>query len=233
MVPAGGVPVEADEDGADDGDDVADVVEAVAAAPEPPVDASATPVAPAPTPAATMPVRTSRRVRLPVMEVIRLPPFTTAAAGCDRLVWGRACATGLAGSRGGLLRMLWIHTAPQSWRRIRHSRLCRIFRDHETPHQGGIGRAWLAVIIRFFRLPGPARSRPGGEQQLRVRPGRRQDGDAVPPIPASGWRTRSPEPSRRPTGGGSSTGVPAAVAPRAGPGPAQASTSMSSPRRKR
>jgi hypothetical protein len=80
MVPAGLVPVEADEDG-DDGDelgeaedDVADVVDVVAAAPEPPVDASATPVAPAPTPAATMPVMMSRRVRPPVLETIGFLP---------------------------------------------------------------------------------------------------------------------------------------------------------------
>ena len=61
-------------------------------------------------------------------------------------------------------------------------------------------------------------------------PGRRPAG---PPSAASGWRTRSPEPSRRPSGGGRSTGVPASVAPRAGPGPAQASTSTSSPLRNR
>ena len=46
---------------------------------------------------------------------------------------------------------------------------------------------------------------------------------------ASGWLTRSPEPSRRPTGGGSSTGVPAAVAPRAGPGPARGATEAGTP----
>ncbi len=77
MVPAGLVPVEADEDGDDAGDeedDVVDVVDVVAAAPEPPVDASATPVAPAPTPAATMPVMMSRRVRPPVLETIGFLP---------------------------------------------------------------------------------------------------------------------------------------------------------------
>ena len=74
MVPAGFVPVEADDDGGEDGDDVADVVDAVAAAPEPPVDASATPVAPAPTPAATMPVMISRRVRPPDLETIGFLP---------------------------------------------------------------------------------------------------------------------------------------------------------------
>ncbi len=121
MVPVAGVPVEADEDGVDedgvdedgvdedgddDGEDVADVVAAVAPASEPPVDASATPVAPAPTPAATMPVRMSRRVRLRVMEVIRVPLFATAAE-CDRR-WGTACAAGLAGNWGCVLRPLWI-----------------------------------------------------------------------------------------------------------------------------
>src|SRR6516162_11770686 len=42
---------------------------------------------------------------------------------------------------------------------------------------------------------------------------------------------RVPEPSRRASGGGRSTGTPAVVAPRAGPGPAQASTRVSSPLR--
>ena len=113
MVPVGGAPTEADEDGDDDGDDdgedVADVVEAVAPAPEPRVDASATPVAPAPNPAATMPVRMSRRVRLRVMEVISVPPFATATE-CDRR-WGTACAAGLAANWDRLLRRLWIHGA--------------------------------------------------------------------------------------------------------------------------
>jgi len=42
-----------------------------------------------------------------------------------------------------------------------------------------------------------------------------------------------PEPSRLPTGSGSSTGPPEAVTPAAGPGPAQAMTSASSPFRNR
>ena len=72
MVPAGGVPIDGVEDGADD--DVTEVVDAVAAAPEPAVAASATPVPPAPTPAATMPVMTSRRVRPPVLETMGFLP---------------------------------------------------------------------------------------------------------------------------------------------------------------
>jgi hypothetical protein len=51
---------------------------------EPPVDASATPVPAAPSPAATTPVMMSRRVRPPDLETIGVPPFSTAAA--DR-VW--------------------------------------------------------------------------------------------------------------------------------------------------
>src|ERR1035441_1627587 len=60
-----------------------------------------------------------------------------------------------------------------------------------------------------------------------------QLGLAAPPRAASGWRIRTPEPSRRPSGGGSGTGGPASVAPRAGRGPAQASTRASSPFRSR
>jgi hypothetical protein len=63
------VPGEADEDGDGDelGDDVEDVVDVVVAAAEPLVEASATPVAPAPIPAARTPVRMSRRARRPPM----------------------------------------------------------------------------------------------------------------------------------------------------------------------
>lgn len=43
----------------------------------------------------------------------------------------------------------------------------------------------------------------------------------------------SPEPSRRPVAGGSGTAAPAAVAARAGAGPAQASWMTSSPLRNR
>jgi DNA gyrase subunit B len=56
---------------------------------------------------------------------------------------------------------------------------------------------------------------------------------ASPPRAVSGWRTRVPEPSRRGSAEGSSTGTPASVAPRAGDGPAQASTRASSPLRNR
>jgi hypothetical protein len=103
------VPVDADEDGDDDavGDDEDDVVEAFgvdAAAPEPPVDASATPVTPAPTPAATTPVMMSRRVRPPTLETIRVPPFATASrmARPARLP-GSACVAGLADGRSPAL----------------------------------------------------------------------------------------------------------------------------------
>jgi len=80
MVPAWLVPVDADEDGDDDAlgddddDDVVDALDVVAAVPVPPVEASATPVAPAPTPAATMPVMMSRRVRPPDLETIGFLP---------------------------------------------------------------------------------------------------------------------------------------------------------------
>jgi hypothetical protein len=90
MVPARLVPVDADEDaadedGADDAlgdaeDDVDDVVDVTAVVPEPPVDASATPVAPAPSPAATTPVMMSRRARPPVLETIGFLPSRRPAA---------------------------------------------------------------------------------------------------------------------------------------------------------
>src|SRR4029077_3609804 len=73
---------------------------------------------------------------------------------------------------------------------------------------------------------------PGNRGPHRLPP-RSQAGGAEPPRAARGWGMRSPEPARRPTGGPSSTGVPASVAPRAGPAPAQARTSASSPLRKR
>jgi hypothetical protein len=63
-------------------------VTVVPVAAEPPVEASATPVAPAPTPAATMPVMISRRARPPVLEAIwflpsRRPPHD--AVGSSRI----------------------------------------------------------------------------------------------------------------------------------------------------
>ena len=63
---------DADDDGLDEADDVADAC--VVAEPAVPVDASATPVAPAPSPPAMTPVMMSRRTRPPVMEIIRLLP---------------------------------------------------------------------------------------------------------------------------------------------------------------
>jgi hypothetical protein len=85
MLPARLVPVEVDEDGDDDAlgdaeDDVVDVVDVTAALPAPPVEASATPVAPAPTPAATTPVMMSRRVRPPILETIGFLPSRRLAA---------------------------------------------------------------------------------------------------------------------------------------------------------
>ena len=50
---------------------------------------------------------------------------------------------------------------------------------------------------------------------------------------AIGWLPGVPEPSRRPTASGSSTGAPLAAAARAGAAPAQAKTRASSPLRKR
>jgi hypothetical protein len=85
MLPARLVPVEVDEDGDDDAlgdaeDDVVDVVDVTAALPAPPVEASATPVAPAPTPAATTPVMMSHRVRPPILETIGFLPSRRPAA---------------------------------------------------------------------------------------------------------------------------------------------------------
>jgi len=175
-----------DEDADGDGDeltedDVAVVFACVAPLVPPPVAASATPVALAPTPAATMAVKMSRRARRPVLETIcllpsRLPPHVAI---------GSSSGTSLGTPTAGRPR-------PRSQRTLTCSR----------------------VSMQIGRQPA-------------------QPGPAVPPIAASGCRTRSPEPSRRPIGGGRSTGVPASVAPRAGPGPAQASTSASAPFRNR
>jgi hypothetical protein len=66
---------DADDDGLDDCDAVVDAfVEVAPVAPEPPVDASATPVTPAPSPPAMTPVMMRRRTRPPVMETISLLP---------------------------------------------------------------------------------------------------------------------------------------------------------------
>lgn len=97
IVPGELVPADADDDGDELGDaedDDVDVVDAVPAAPELPVDASATPVTPAPTPAATTPVMMSRRVRPPNLETIgflpsRRPP--RGAAGSPSGITLRGC----------------------------------------------------------------------------------------------------------------------------------------------
>jgi hypothetical protein len=83
MLPAWLVPVDADDDGDDeelcDAEDEVDVVVA-AVVPEPLVDASATPVTPAPNPAATTPVMMSRRARPPILETIGFLPSRRPAA---------------------------------------------------------------------------------------------------------------------------------------------------------
>ncbi len=76
MLPAWLVPADVDAGGDDDvpgdaDDEVVDVVDVTAVVPAPPVDASATPVTPAPTPAAATPVMMSRRARPPILETIR------------------------------------------------------------------------------------------------------------------------------------------------------------------
>ena len=72
------VPVDADDDELGVAED--DVVDVTAAAPEPPVEASATPVTPAPTPAAAKPVMMRRRARPPVLETIGSLPSRRPAA---------------------------------------------------------------------------------------------------------------------------------------------------------
>ena len=77
--PAGPAPPDGGLDGAADGDDEelgeedVDVVRTVVvvADPDPPVEASATPATPAPSPAAIAPVMMSRRMRPSVLETIR------------------------------------------------------------------------------------------------------------------------------------------------------------------
>ena len=93
-------------DADDDGDELDDVVCAivVAAVAAPGVDASATPVAPAPTPAATIPVISSRWARPPILKAIWfLPsrrPRPARRSGTPR------CETGLAVTASGALREL-------------------------------------------------------------------------------------------------------------------------------
>jgi hypothetical protein len=86
IVPAGLVPVDGDELG-DAEDDVAEVVDVVAVDPDPPAEASATPVTPAPTPAATMPVMMSRRARPPDLESIGFLPSRRPPASRGRLAF--------------------------------------------------------------------------------------------------------------------------------------------------
>jgi hypothetical protein len=74
-----------DADALGDADDEVVAVDVVAVVPAPPVDASATPVAPAPTPAATMPVMMSRLARPPTLETIRFLPSRWPAARCGWL----------------------------------------------------------------------------------------------------------------------------------------------------
>jgi hypothetical protein len=92
---AGAAPrlLEADEDGDDDAlgdaeDEVVDALDVPAVVPGLLVDASATPVKPAPTPAATTPVMMSRRARPPTLETIRFLPSRWPAAGRGRLAFG-------------------------------------------------------------------------------------------------------------------------------------------------
>jgi len=90
MDPAWPVPVDAGEDGddvalGDADDDVVDALDVPAVVAAPPVDASATPVKPAPSPAATTPVMISRRARPPVLETIGSSFSRRPAARCGRL----------------------------------------------------------------------------------------------------------------------------------------------------
>lgn len=121
-VPAGGVVLDpelldpelldpeladADGDAEELGEDDADVVRVVVVPAElaPPLDASATPVAPAPSPAAIAPVMISRRTRLPALETIGLPPFP-AGRGSWSACRQEACVVSLFGYRDNALRAL-------------------------------------------------------------------------------------------------------------------------------
>jgi hypothetical protein len=86
---------DADGDAAELGDDDADVVrvDVVSAELAPPLDASATPVAPAPSPAAIAPVMISRRTRLPAVETIG----ASSLPGRPRVVAGLSSAGSLRG----------------------------------------------------------------------------------------------------------------------------------------
>jgi hypothetical protein len=102
-------PAEADEDGDADAlgaveDDVVDALDVPALVAAPPVDANATPVKPAPSPAATTPVMMSRLARPSILETMRFLPSRWPAAGRGRLAFeGSACVAGLAGTGGPAL----------------------------------------------------------------------------------------------------------------------------------
>ena len=85
---------------------------------------------------------------------------------------------------------------------------------------------------------GAGRERPGASRHAHSlsRPADRSRRSRRRPGPAhgdDGCDPGTPEPSRRPFASGRSTAAPLARPPRAGPGPAQANTSVSSPLRKR
>jgi len=110
IVPGELVPPDADDDGDELGDaDDVDVVDAGPAAPELLVDASATPVTPAPTPAATTPVMMSRRVRPPILETIgflpsRRPPRSAAGSPSGARLRGRPALHPRPGSQRAMSR---------------------------------------------------------------------------------------------------------------------------------
>ena len=81
-------------------------VTVVPVAAEPPVEASATPVAPAPTPAATMPVMISRRARPPILEAIWFLLSRRPLPGAVGSSWTSACAAGLPATGGCALSAL-------------------------------------------------------------------------------------------------------------------------------
>ena len=85
----------------DDDDVVRAIVAPVAAAP--PEAASATPVAPAPIPAATMPVMISRRVRPPILEAIWFLPSRQPLHGAVGSSRSSAWPSGLPAAGGRAL----------------------------------------------------------------------------------------------------------------------------------
>jgi hypothetical protein len=107
MDPVWPAPVDPDEDGDDDAvavgdadDEVVDALDVPAVEDGPFVDASATPVAPAPTPAAMTPVMMSRRARPPTLETIRfLPSLRPAARVRPTRLRRSACIAVLADTR--------------------------------------------------------------------------------------------------------------------------------------